>query len=336
MTVNIGSLTGGTINTVAVVGGVDAATQSVIAALAQRLAQAMPWLPFDPVGTFALAMQQGQYPYPAQTLLNPPAWLADPNRMATWHQIAGAFVPVTQAVLIHQLDIARQQGAALAANVTFWNNVALYSGASAAQAVWDDLWAALAQFKAYRDGVNATLYQTGSIINSAPPGAIPSNLLQNQAQIVQQFNSLTNRCAAVIAPLGASGRTAAGLGILPLVIAGIAAATVAAISASVWAIAHEFASVQTQANNNATAIIQARDAFAQQMLSSGKINVDQFAQIQKDNVAAGVAIADSQGAGQIGKGLQKAGIGVAVGLGAIAALGLGGYLLYRYSKKKTA
>lgn len=337
MAVNIGSLTGGTINTVAVAGGViDPATQAVVSALAQRLATAMPWLPFDPVGTFALAMQQGQYPYPVQTVVNPPAWLNDPNRLDVWRQIASAFVPVTQQVLVNQLALARQQGAALASNVAFWNNVAKYSGADAVQQVWDDFWAALAQFRAYREGTKAALDQATAILGSSPPGSIPPALVQNQAALVGQYNALSSRCAAAIAPLGAAARSAAGLGIAPLVIAGIAAATVAAITATVWAIAHEFASVQTQANANATAIVQARDAFAQQMLNSGKINVDQFAQIQKDNVEAGRVISESQGAGQIGKGLRSAGVGVALGLGSIAAIGLGGYLLYKYAKKKTA
>ncbi len=337
MAVNIGSLTGGTINTVAVAGGVvDPATQTVVTALAQRLAAAMPWLPFDPVGTFALALQQGQYPYPAQTVINPPAWLNDPNRLDVWRQIASKFVPVTQAVLINQLALARQQGQILAANVDFWNTVAKYSGADAVQKVWDDLWAALSQFKAYRDGAKAALDQAGAIVAAAPPGSIPSSLVQNQAVLINQFNSLSNRCAAAIAPLGAAARAAAGLGVVPLVIAGIAAATVAAITATVWAIAHEFAQVQMQANDNAMALIQARDAYARQLLNTGKINVDQFAQLQKDNVEAGRVVSESQGAGQIGKGLKSAGVGVALGLGSVAAIGLGGYLLYRYSKKKSA
>ncbi len=337
MAVNIGSLTGGTINTVAVAGGViDPATQVVVSTLAQRLAAAMPWLPFDPVGTFALAVQQGQFPYPAQTVVNPPAWLNDPNRLDVWHQIAGAFVPVTQQVLVNQLALARQQGVVLASNTAFWNAVAKYSGADAVQRVWDDFWAALSQFRAYREGTKAALDQSTAILASSPPGSIPAALVQNQGVLVSQYNALSSRCAAAIAPLGAAARSAAGLGIAPLVIAGVTAAMVVAITASVWAIAHEFSTVQTQANANATAIVQARDAFAQQLLSTGKINVDQFAQIQKDNVEAGRIISESQGAGQIGKGIQSAGLGVALGLGSIAAIGLGGYLLYRYSKKKSA
>lgn len=335
MAINIGTQTGGTINTVSLAAPLDAATQAVVAQLAQRMATAMPWTPFDPVGTFALAVQQNQYPYPVQTVVNPPAWLQDPNRLDEWRQIAAAFVPITQAVLQNQLAVARQQGTILANNVAFWNNVAKYSGTDAVYAVWDDLWAALTQFKANRDATKAVFDQVSALVSSAPPGAIPSNLIQVQGTLINQFNTLTNQLASVIAPLGAQARAAAGLS-SPMIIAGIAAAVVATISASAWAIAHEMASVQTQANANATAIIQANNAFAQQQFASGRITVDQLRAIQNDNADAGVKIAESQGAGQLGKGLKSAGEGIALGLGGLAIAGIGGYFLYKHFKKKSA
>lgn len=334
MAINIGTQTGGTINTVSLAAPLDAATQAVVAQLAQRMATAMPWTPFDPVGTFALAMSQNQYPYPTQSVVNPPAWLQDPNRLDIWKQIANAFAPTTQAVLQNQLAVARQQGTILANNVAFWNNVAKYSGTDAVYAVWDDLWAALTQYKAYHDSI-VTTFNTVQPILQQYQGQIPTNLVQQQSALIAQFNSMNNRLASVIAPLGAQARAAAGLS-SPLIIAGIAAAVVATISASVWAIAHELAAVQLQANTNATAIIQARDAADQAAYSAGKISYDQLQQSRKDSVAAGVDIANSQGAGAVGKGLKSAGEGIALGLGGLAIAGIGGYFLYKHFKKKSA
>lgn len=334
MAINIGTQTGGTINTVSLAAPLDAATQAVVAQLAQRMATAMPWTPFDPVGTFALAMQQNQYPYPVQSVVSPPTWLQDPNRLDIWKQIANAFVPTTQAVLQNQIALARQQGTILANNVAFWNNVAKYSGTDAVYAVWDDLWAALTQYKTYHDAIVAT-FNTVQPILQQYQGQIPSNLVQQQSALIAQFNDMNNRVSSVIAPLGAQARAAAGLS-SPLIIAGIAAAAVATISASVWAIAHELAAVQLQANANATAIIQARDAADQAAYNAGKITYDQLQQSRKDSAAAGVDIANSQGAGAVGKGLKSAGEGIALGLGGLAIASIGGYFLYKHFKKKSA
>lgn len=335
MPANISSLTGGTILTVSLAQPLDPATQAVLTSLAQRMKQAMPWTSFDPVGTFALAMQQNQYPYPTPSIVNPPVWLNDPDRMNTWRQIAGAFTPVTRNVLINQIALARQEGATLAANVDFWNTVAKYSGADAVQQIWDTLWATIEKARLTRQAAKIALDQ-GQAIVSQYGAQLPIGLVQNHALLVSQYNTASSQLANAVAPLGAAGRAAAGLGVVQI-IAGIAAATVVTITASVAAVAYFLAQVQMQANNNAMALIQARDAVARALLNAGKITPDQFIQMQKDNVDAGNALVDAQGAGQVGKGLRSAGIGVAMGIGSLAALSVGGYFLYKYvTKKKSA
>ena len=87
--------------------------------------------------------------------------------------------------------------------------------------------------------------------------------------------------------------------------------------------------LQQKANDAANAVADKRITMVQQALAAGQIDEataqSQMSQIQKD---AGDQ-ASSQGAGAVGTGLAKAGLGVALAVGAIAA----GYFLL---KKKSA
>jgi hypothetical protein len=331
MAVNIGSLTGGTLNTIALAAPLDQATRDVVAQLFQKMATAMPWITYDPVGMSALAMDQQSYPYPVQTIGNPPVWLNTADRLQVWRDIAGQFVPITQQILTGQILQARVVAIALNNNVTFWNNVARYSGVDAINAVWDDLWQAIASFRASRDATKVAFDQTAPIV--AQYGAkIPASLTSQRAALIAQFNDLTNRASTTLAPLGAQARTAAGLGIAPLVIAGIAAATVATIAAAVWGIAHEFSAVQINANNNAQAILQARDTADQADFEAGKITNEQLTQRRNDNVTSAAKLVDAEGAGAVGRAVGRAGTGVAIGVGALALALIGGYFLLRKSR----
>ncbi len=336
MAVNISSLTGGTLNTVALAAPLDQATRDTIAGLFQRMATAMPWITYDPVGTAALAMDQQSYPYPVQTIGNPPVWLNNVDRLQVWRDIAGQFTPITQAILTAQLAQARAAAVALNNNVTFWNNVARYSGADAVQKAWDDLWAALAAFKAQRDATKVALDQSAPIIAQYGP-RIPAALVATRANLINQFNVLSSQATAAVAPLGAAGKTAAGLGLAPLIIAGIAAATIVAITTSVWAIAHEFAGVQEQANSNAQEILKARETADAADFAAGKITNEQLVQRRQDNVVAATKLVDAEGAAAVGGAVARAGSGVGLGVAAAgvgiaaAALGIWWLLSHRRS-----
>ncbi len=332
MAVNISALSGGTINTVALAAPLDSAMRDVITRLFGKMRTAMPWITYDPVGVAILAMDQQSYPYPIQTLGTPPVWLNTIDRQQVWKEVAGEFVPVTQQVLATQIAQARVAGEALDRNVAFWNNVARYSGADAVQKVWDDFWAAVASFRAQRDATKVALDQTAPII-SQYGAKIPASLIMTRTGLVSKFNDLSNRASAALNPVGAQAKSAAGLGALPLVIAGIAAATIVTVTASIWAIAHEFANVQEQANGNAQEILKAREAADQADFNAGKITNEQLVVRRNDNIAAAVKLVDAEGAAAVGGAVGRAGMGVALGAGGLVALALGAWWLLR---KKSA
>jgi hypothetical protein len=128
-------------------------------------------------------------------------------------------------------------------------------------------------------------------------------------------------------------RQQAGLGFAPLVIAGIAAATVVTITASVWAVAHELAAVQKQANDHAQAVLDHQTAFDEAQLAAGAIDQAEFARRRSATAAQAQAVADAQGAAAVGSGLQKAGLGAAMGIGAVA---LGAVAILYLMRKKPA
>ncbi len=330
--VDIASITGGTISTVALAAPAPQGLRDTVLRLFARLNTAMPWLPYQAGGIATLALDQQSYPYPLLSPSNPPAWLVSPDRLTVWREVAGQFTPLTQSVLAGQLQQAQAQGAILDSNVAFWNNVAKYSGSDAVMGVWDDLWRAVASFKAQRDATKVALDTTQGILGQYGT-RIPAPLALTHANLIGQFNSLSARAQTVLAPLGAQAKAAAGLGIAPLVIGGIAAVTVVTITASVWAIAAEFASVQKQANANAQAVLLAREAADRADFEAGKITNDQLLLRRQDNIKATTDLVNAEGAGAVGSALARGGAGIALGLGAIALVGLGAYLLMR---KKSA
>ncbi len=332
MTVNIETLSGGTISTLSLATPLDPGLHDVTLRLFARMRSAMPWIPYDPSGLAVLAMSQNSYPYPDQTIVNPPPWVNTADRMNAWREMAGQFVPLTQAILAGQQAQAKAAGEVLDRNVAFWNDVAKYSGADAVQKVWDDLWAAVASFKAQRDATKVAL-DTAKGVLATYAARMPATYANRTALLDSQYASLSNRAAVALAPLGAAGKTAAGLGVAPLIIAGIAAGAITAIAASVWGIAHEFASVQLNANNNAQEILKTRDALDHADFAAGKITNEQLTQRRQENVKAATDLVHAEGAASIGSAFGKAAFGAALGVGALVAAGLGLWLLTR---KKTS
>ncbi len=330
--VDIAALTGGTISTVALAAPAAQSLRDVVMRLFARLNTAMPWLPYQAGGIAALALDQQSYPYPLMSPSNPPAWLVSPDRLTVWREVAGQFTPLTQSVLAGQLQQAQAQGAILDSNVAFWNTVAQYSGSDAVMGVWDDLWRAIASFKAQRDATKAALDTSQSIIASYGT-RVPADLALTHSNLISQYNSLSARAQVIIAPLGAQAKSAAGLGLAPLIIGGIAAATVVTVTASIWAIAAEFTSVQRQANANAQDLLKFRETADQADFEAGKITNDQLALRRGANVQAAKTLVDAEGAGAVGNAFAKGGAGIALGIGALAAVGLAAYLLMR---KKSA
>ena len=94
--------------------------------------------------------------------------------------------------------------------------------------------------------------------------------------------------------------------------AGIGGAIVATIAASIWGIAHSFASVQLNAANNAQALLKWRETADDAAFAAGQITNDQLIQRRQENVTAANSIADSQGAAALGRGFGQAGQGIAL------------------------
>ncbi len=333
MAVNIETLSNGTLSTLSLAAPLDQGLHDVTLRLFGRMRSAMPWIPYDPAGVAALAMSQQSYPYPDQTIVNPPPWVNTVDRMNAWREMAGQFVPLTQLILSGQQAQAKAAGEVLDRNTAFWNDVAKYSGADAVQKVWDDLWAAVASFKAQRDATKVAI-DTAKGVLATYAARMPAAYANKTALLDAQYASLSNRAAVALAPLGAAGKTAAGLGVAPLIIAGIAAGAIVAITTSVWAIAHEFAAVQLNANNNAQEILKTRDALDHADFAAGKITNEQLVQRRQDNVKAATDLVNAEGAAAVGGALGRAGFGTALGIGAVVAAGVGLYLLL--TRKKTS
>ncbi len=332
MAVDIGAITGGSIKTVALAAPADQGLRDVVLRLFGRLNTAMPWLPYQAVGIATVALDQQSYPFPLLSVTNPPAWLSTPDHLEVWRQVAGQFTPLTQSVLAGQMQQAQAQGVVLDRNVAFWDAVAKYSGSDALQSVWDDLWRAVASFKAQREATKLALDTAQGIIASYGV-RVPADLTLTHSSLIGQYNALSTRAQTALAPLGAQAKAAAGLGIAPLVIAGIATASIITITASIWAIAAEFTSVQRQANANAQALLQWRESADQADFAAGKITNDQLMLRRGENINAAKTLVDSEGAAAVGAGFGKAGVGIAAAVGAIGLVGLAAYLLMR---KKSA
>ena len=329
MAVNIGSLTGGTILTAASVDAsgntapVDPSLQATVQSLAQAMASAMPWIPYDVVGVMGLALQQNSYPYPIQRPTAPiPTWLADPNRMAQWQQIAGSWVPVTQAFLVGQQQQAATYGASI--DTSTWGSIgqAVSSAAKSAgqflvstveapaqwlstaagwwgttlEDAWADLMNALGQVKANRDAALAAIAATNTVLqNPLFAGRVPTLYAQTNANLQQQVSGAVSSVLAAIAPLGPQARQQAGLGVAPLIIgAGITVVAVVAAAAVVW----HYVSVTNQAKldaiDNAHSTIQWELNTAEADYKAGRIT---YAQYEAIVGAANAAVTTLPGSG---------------------------------------
>lgn len=339
MAVDIPQITQYTIRAFSPTVPIDQATQDRVLALFTKMRDTMPWVPYDLYAVAKLAFDQGQYPYPSNTLASVPKFLADqPDRKAYWIQVANQFNPITTAIGKASLAEATNQAQILGANADFWNNVAYYTGEAYLEDVWNKLWEAIANLRSQRDATSVHLQIANDII-AQNAGKVPANLVSNTNAIRSQFDSLTARAKSTLAPLGSAGLQESGLG-AALIIAGIAAAAIIALTASIWAIAHEFANVQINAANNAQAMIKWRDAQDHQDFAAGKINNAEFTARRDDTIKAATTVTETQGAAALGKSIATAssgiGKGIAVGLGAVALFGIAAYALFRYAKKKTS
>jgi hypothetical protein len=307
MAVNIGSLTGGTILTAASVDAsgnsapVDPNLQLTVQNLAQQMAAAMPWIPFDVVGVMGLALQQNSYPYPIQRPTAPiPAWLADPNRQAQWQQIAGTWVPMTQAFLTGQIaqavaygqsidtstwgavsSIAKAAGQFLVSTVEApaeWVSTAAGWWGTTVEDAWADLQNALSQVKANRDAALAAIAATNAVLqNPLFSGRVPTVYAQTNANLQQQLSGAVSSVLSAIAPLGPQARAASGLGVAPLIIgAGITVAAIAAAAAVVWHYVSVTNQTKIDAVNNAHSTIQWELDTAEADYKAGRITYAQY------------------------------------------------------------
>lgn len=311
-------------------GKIDPALQAATTKLYQRMSDAMDWLPYNPVSMAALAFQQGQYPFPTK---NPPtpAIKQYQDRVDAWNQLAEQFAPITAAVLKNDFAAAQQQAVVLNANADYWDKVAKYTGADFIEKTWNNLWDALAGLRASRDAAKAALSVSNQIIQQYG-SAVPASLVNVHDDVSAQFDSLSSQAKSKINVLGSTAIAEAGLGAV-LIIAGIAAAAVIAITASIWAIAHEFAAVQAKAAANAQELMKWREQQDAADFNAGKISNEQLVQRRAQNVVAAQTLVDSEGAASIGGALGKAGAGIAMGVGALALLAIGGYFLFRKAAK---
>lgn len=341
MAVDIPAITSYTIKVFAPLKPIDDATANATLNLFSTMRKAMPWVPYDLYAVAKLAIDQGQYPYPSLLLASVPKWLSDkPDRKAYWLQIANQFTPITKAVLASDLANTQQQAVILNANADFWNTVAYYTGEAYLEDLWNKLWDAVANFRSQRDATQVHL-QIASEIISQNAGKVPADLVASTNSIRSQADALSNKMKSALAPLGSSGVQEAGLGIAPvLIIVGIAGAGIIALTAIVWAIAHEFAAVQLNAANNAQALIKWRDAQDHVDFAAGKITNAELQARRDETIKAATTVVNTQGAAALGKSIADAGSGIgkglALGLGSIAVFGLGAFFLYRFIKKKTS
>jgi hypothetical protein len=295
-----------------------------------RAKVAMPWLPASLVSAVQTLQANG---YVALPVMEPEAL---PSRSDNDQKQWQVFVDGTKAFVMQtlkgQMAALQSEAVALDANKALWDGIAKWSGQEALAKVWDDLWKAIAEFRAARTATTATLAAARTALTALGAKA-PESLRSKQTQLDSQVVSLTDRLKKLLAPLGDAAVRHAGLGVAPLVVAGITAAVVLAITASVWAVAREMASVQKQANDHAQAVLLARETADRADFEKGKITALELTERRKANSDAAVAISEAQGAAAIGASLGKAGTGIAIGVAVVGALLIGGIYLFRQARK---
>lgn len=306
-------------------------------ALLMRLREAMPWVPSGLENVASRMMDLQAFPrlrafVPGERR---PAWLADEGRWQAWRAlITGPYKPIASAFAAQNLALAAAETEAAARNASFWSSIAKYTGADALEKVWADFWAAIDSFKAKRASVVTSLAVANKVI-AAYGSSVPAALSSQTAALTAQMNSIDSRARSALVAIPNATKEA-GLGLAPLVIAGIAGGVVLTATAAIWAIVRELSSVQVNAANNAQALLMFREKADQDAAAKGLITNEQLVARRTQNVVDAAKIVDSQGAGAIGRGAGEAGKGIAMGVASVAVAALGGWLLVRYLNKKTA
>jgi len=306
-------------------------------ALLGRVQANMPWAPQNMVSAAAQIFNLGAFPrlraYPPGGGKLPP-WLSNTDNYNAWRKmITTLYKPVDQAFLKSNMALLAAEGDAAANNVEFWNTIAKYSGAEALERMWADLWAAVEALKVQRTATQTHLGVADGIIKTY--GArVPSTLVSQTAAIKARTAELDARARTALAPIPQATATA-GLGAIPWVIAGVAGTVVVTVTAGVWAIAHEFTSVQITAANNAQALLKWREQQDAADFAAGKITNEQLTARRQDNVRAAAEVADSQGAASVGRGFGAAGSGIAVAAMSALALGVAAFAVVRHLRKKS-
>lgn len=278
--------------------------------------QTCPWL-----GNLAGESSGLFYTSPPQfPRLNPTPEGLDDAQQQQWKLIYDAAAPITSAAMRGEMQAAQDQSTQLASDSAFWDGVyrvTLDVATLGANEAWVGFWDAIAAAKQARDGAAAALDGANQALANMGADADPSDVA-NQQDLDGQLNALVKSVIDTIAPLGPDVRTQAGLGVAALVVAGIAAGVVLTITASVWAIAHELAAVQKQANDHAQAVFDHQTAYDEAQAAAGNITQDELAARRANTAKQAKDVADSQGASAVGSGLAKAGLGAALVIGAVA------------------
>lgn len=306
-------------------------------ALLGRVQANMPWAPQNMVSTAEQIFNLGAFPrlraYPPNTG-KLPTWLSNPDNYNAWRKmVTTLYKPVDLALLKSNMALLAAEGEAAANDVEFWNTVSKYSGADAIERLWADLWAAIDAFKTQREATQTHLKVADDIIKAYGP-KVPPALTSQTAAIKTQVASLDARARTALAPIPQATSTA-GLGAITWVIAGVAGTIVVAVTASVWAIAHEFSAVQITAANNAQALLKWREQQDAADFAAGKITNEQLTARRQDNVRAAAEVADSQGAASLGRGFGAAGQGIALAAVGVVVLGLAAFAMTRHLRKKS-
>lgn len=316
--------------------------RSAVLAVMQRIQDTLDWAPRTLVSVAQTMMDQYQtfpllrsYKMLGIALPSRPDWLQDSSNLDGWQTVYEGYKPIATAFTSKEMAAVVAEGQKLASNANFWDNVAEYSGVAKLQELWGKFWDSITALKTNRVAAKTGIDTAKDII--AKYGTkVPQQYVSATDAAQSAYDSATSKAMTLLAPLGSQVKAEAGLGALPLIIAGIAAATLIAITAGVWLVVNEFTSIQRQANANANDMLKWRDAQDAADFTAGKItNADLMARRQQ-SVAAATEIVKNQGAAQIGNALKDAGSGLGTSLGitfgVVALLGVGAYFLVKKLK----
>ncbi len=309
-----------------------------------RIQNTLDWAPRTLFGSASAMMDRQAFPllnayrpYFGVIPVSRPSWLQDQFHLDAWYKIADAYAPLEKAFAAKQLALVRQEGERLATNAAFWDTVAKYSGAAYLQKVWGDFWEAVGALKAQQKAAKVALDVATEIVIKYG-SRLPANLVQDLKNNQAQYAAVTAKAKSLIAPLGATVQKEAGLGLAPMIIAGIAVAAVVSITAGVWAIVNEFTSIQRQANSNANDLMKRRDEIDAADFAAGRMTEADLQARRNQSAKASNEMVEAQGAAQVGNAIKRAGEGfgwgIGTGVGAVALIGIAGFFGYRYLSKR--